>query len=122
MAAFAVLVLGALFALLALADFDGGLMTGAGIGLGAAVLLMLFNGFTTRLALREGRRSAAQGHVLGGFLLRIVILTAGFFGLAFSGAASPVTFALAFLAGVLLMLGWQVFTVSREIQKRAQMA
>jgi hypothetical protein len=118
----AVLVLGALLSALALAGFDSGAIVGAGIGLGAALLLMAFNVWNTRRALREQQRKAAMGHVIGGFALRLVVLAVGFFALAFSGVASPVTFALAFLGGVMLMLGWQVVAVSRDVARRANAA
>lgn len=122
MAGFAVLVLGALVALLAFSGFDLGMVAGAGIGLGVAMVLLVFNEVTTRLALREQRKGAALGHIYGGFLLRLVLLVVGFFALATTGAANPAAFALAFLAGVMLMLGWQVFRVARQVQRRAQTA
>lgn len=113
MAAFALVVTGAVVALLAAAEFDRGMVYGAGIGFGVAMLLMLFNEFTTRAAFRDPRKAAALGHVLGGFLLRMVALAVGFLLLAFTGMGSPVMFALAFFAGVLLSLGLQVYRYGR---------
>ncbi|MCB9932848.1 MAG: hypothetical protein H6841_05425 [Planctomycetes bacterium] len=123
MAAFAVVVLAALFGLAALTGFEHGFTLGAAIGFGASLVLMLLNEVTTRLALKEQSKTAAMGHILGGFLLRIVVLAAGFLALAFTGFANPAAFALAFLGGVLLMLGVQVFRTARGIQRaRAQTA
>lgn len=118
MAAFAFVVLAALVGLLALTGFEPSFVLGAGIGLGASLLLLAMSELTTRLALRENRRSAAMGHVLGGFLLRIVVLGVGFVVLAFTGFANPAAFALALLGGVLLTLGLQVFRTVRDIERR----
>ncbi|MBX3461076.1 MAG: hypothetical protein KF696_14110 [Planctomycetes bacterium] len=122
MAAFALLVTGAVVLLLAVAEFDRGMVYGAGIGFGVALLLMLFNEFTTRAAFRDPRKAAALGHVLGGFLLRMVALAVGFFVLAFTGAGSPVMFALAFFAGVLLSLGLQVYRYGRAPRREVAAA
>ncbi len=122
MAALSIVIIGALIGVMAVAGFEPGLLAGAGIGIGAAFLLMAFNTWTTRRALREQQRKSAIGHVVGGFALRLVVLAVGFFLLVFTGVASPVTFALAFLAGVMLMLGWQVLAVARDIQRRANAA
>jgi hypothetical protein len=118
MGVFAVLIIGALVTLLALSGFEPGVVAGGVIGFVAALLLLIFNEFTTRRALKERARNAALGHVVGGFALRLVVLAVGFFTLALTGLANPASFALSFLAGVMLILGWQVYRVSREISTR----
>ncbi len=121
-AAFAVLVTGAVVALLALTGFDRDMVAGAGIGFGVALALMMFNEFTTRAAFRDPHKKAALGHVLGGFLLRMVTLAVGFFTLVFSGVASPIMFALAFFAGVSISLGLQVYRYRRGSAHKAAAA
>lgn len=118
LAAFSVLVLGALAGALALLGADRGMIAGAGAGIGLALLLLVFNEITTRLALREKRKFAALGHIYGGFFLRLVVLVVGFSLLWVTGAGNPVGFAVAFLAGVVLMLAWQVYRATQRLGAR----
>ena len=122
MGAFAVVVLAALLGLAALTGFDYGFTLGTALGFGASMLLMAFNELTSRLALKEQGKKLALGHILGGFFLRMVVLAGGFLLLAFTGFANPSAFALAFLGGVLVMLGFQVFRTLRGIQRNRVLA
>jgi hypothetical protein len=117
LAAVAVVVFAALFGLVALTGFDAHFTIGAVLGMGASLGLMAFNEATTRLALKEQSKTAAMGHILGGFFLRIVVLATGFMALALTEFASPAAFALAFLGGVLLMLGVQVLRALRGLRR-----
>lgn len=116
MLAFAVIAVALLFGLLALVDFQREFTLGACIGLAASIGLLIFGEVTTRRALATKQKSAGLGHVIGGFALRIVVLVVGFAVLTFTGFANPGTFALAFLAGVLLMLGWHVMRAVKQMQ------
>jgi hypothetical protein len=89
------------------------LALGAGIGVTAAVLLMLLHEANLKRSLKSNSRSLMMGQILGGFLARLAVLVAGFFSLAVSGLGSPVAYALAFLAGVVVMLGVQVVRFGR---------
>ena len=93
-----------------------GMGAGAGLGLG----LMAFGLINLRRALRETDKSAALGHAMGGFLLRLVTLASGAGVLFFTGWGNPAGFAVSFLVTVMLYLGAQTMMVQNSMQPPAK--
>ncbi|MBX3474141.1 MAG: hypothetical protein KF754_07140 [Planctomycetes bacterium] len=101
--------------MIALMGVDGPMLVGVGIGAGLGLGMMLLGWFTTLKSLRGGK-PAALGHALGGFFLRLVVLTCGFFAVALTGAGNPAGFAIAFMLAVMAYLALQVVLAARTIQ------
>lgn len=102
---------------IALMGVDASMLRGAGAGLTAGLCLMTFSWFTTLKGIKAGEKKNAIGHVLGGFMLRLVVLTAGFFLLAFTGWGNAAGFAIAFLMAVMTYLALQILVAARQMQK-----
>jgi hypothetical protein len=102
----AVLLLGVL--LLTYLGVDAGMWRGISTGAAAGLVLFTFSWYTTLKGLKSKGRKDALGHMLGGFLVRLVVLTGGILTLALTGWGNPVGFALAFLMVLLVYLGLQV--------------
>ncbi|MCA8910197.1 MAG: hypothetical protein KDB82_00710 [Planctomycetes bacterium] len=118
--ALVVLALAAVGGVVAVLGLDGHMVAGLAAGIGLALPLMIFGHFNMKRAMRSDSQSAMMGHIYGGFGLRLVLLVVGFFALAFSGLASPAGFAVAFMAGVVLSLGWQMLAFVKETLRRQQ--
>ena len=116
LAALAVLVIGTLVLAAQILGWDQKMSLGCVLGGGVGLMLMLLSLAGMKRALKEESKSAALGHVFGGFLLRLVILVVGVFTLVQTGYANPISFALTFVAAVLLFLGLQVYWVDASIR------
>ncbi|MCC6150406.1 MAG: ATP synthase subunit I [Planctomycetes bacterium] len=114
--ALAVLVIGTLAFAAQFTGWDEKMVLGCVLGGGMGLMLMLLSLAGMKRALKEESKSAALGHVFGGFLLRLVILTVGVFALVKTGYANPIGFALTFVAAVLLFLGVQVYWVDASLR------
>lgn len=101
---------------IAMLGVDGAMIGGVAAGAAAGLGLMAFGWFTTLKGIRAGEKKHALGHVLGGFMLRLVVLTAGFFLLAFTGWADPAGFAVAFLMAVMVYLAVQIMVALRGLE------
>ncbi|MCA8917137.1 MAG: hypothetical protein KDB90_17235 [Planctomycetes bacterium] len=115
------IVLATVGAVVWMLGLDGQMAVGLGAGFGLSIPLMVFSHFNMKRAMRSKSQTATLGHIYGGFGLRLVILLIGFFALAFTGFGSPAGFAVAFMAGVLMSLGWQMMTfVNETVRRRVQ--
>lgn len=120
LAALAVLVIGTLVFTAQLVGWSEKMLLGCALGGGMGLGLMLLSLAGLKRALKEESKSAALGHVFGGFLLRLVILTVGVFALFQTGLASPIGFALSFVAAVILFLGLEVWWVDASLRGAAR--
>lgn len=118
--ALVILALAAVGGVVALLGLDGPMIAGLATGFGLALPLMIFGHYNTKRAMRSDSQSAMMGHIYGGFGLRLVVLVVGFFALSFSGLGSPAGFAVAFMAGVVVSLGWQMLTFVKETLRKQQ--
>ncbi|MCB9894836.1 MAG: hypothetical protein H6839_10325 [Planctomycetes bacterium] len=117
-AALTLIVLATVAAVVWMLGLDGQMAVGLGAGIALSVPMMLFSHMNMKRAMRSETRAATMGHIYGGFGLRLVVLVLGFFALAFTGLGSPAGFAVAFMAGVVLSLGWQMMTFVNETVRR----
>jgi len=106
----------------ALLGVDELMLRGLAVGGALGLATLAFAAFSTRKAMGEVSKAAMLGHIYGGFSLRVVVLVIGFFALAFTGWGNPAGFALAFLAGVVISLGMNVFKYARGMKPAAQAA
>jgi hypothetical protein len=105
------------FGLLSLVGFDAFMWRGVGAGVTAGLCLMVFSWFTTLKSLKAGSRGNALGHALGGFMLRLVVLVAGFGLMAYTGWGNAVGFSIAFLLTVMAYLALQITVASKSMDK-----
>ena len=101
---------------IALMGFDAHMMSGVATGAAAGLILMVFAWFTTLKGLNAGDVKHALGHVLGGFMLRLVVLTVGFVLLYVTGWANPAGFVIAFLMAVMVYLAVQILVALKRHQ------
>ena len=101
---------------IALMGTDAFMARGAGAGAAAGLSLMAFSWFTTLKGIKARDKTNALGHILGGFMLRLVVLSAGFFLLAFTGWGHAGGFAIAFLMAVMTYLALQILVAARNMQ------
>jgi hypothetical protein len=99
----------------ALLGLDGQMVIGVAAGMIAGAGLTLLGGRGLSRALRHTKKGALIVHIYGGFLLRLMLLVAGFLALASSGVANPVGFAVAFLAGTVVALFRQVMVFGSKV-------
>lgn len=111
-----VVVLAVGCAAIALMGVDASMIRGAGAGVAAGLSLMVFSWFTTLKGIKASEKKNVIGHVLGGFMLRLVVLTAGFFLLALTGWGHAGGFAIAFLMAVMTYLALQILVAARNMQ------
>lgn len=111
-----VVVLAVGCAAIALMGIDVSMMRGAGSGAMAGICLMVFSWFTTLKGIKSGEKKNAIGHVLGGFMLRLVVLATGFFLLALTGWGHAGGFAIAFLMAVMTYLALQILVAARNMR------
>jgi hypothetical protein len=100
---------------IALMGVDAHMLNGVVTGAAAGLILMVFAWFTTLKGINSGDTKHALGHVLGGFMLRLVALTAGIFLLHLTGWANAAGFALAFLMTVMVYLAAQIMVALKRI-------
>lgn len=93
------------------------ILVGMGAGIGLGLMLMIFGLVTLRRSLRETDKSAALGHAMGGFMLRLVTLACGAGVLLYTGWGNPAGFAISFLVTVMLYLGLQVWLVQNSLRR-----
>lgn len=117
LSALALLVVGALILSVRILGWDAAMASGIAAGGGLGVLLMLFGLWTMRKALKETERKSALGHALGGFFLRMVAVVVGTLLFVYTGWASPVGFALSFMAMVFVYLGVEVYLVQKSLEQ-----
>ncbi|MBK9975944.1 MAG: hypothetical protein IPP14_14320 [Planctomycetes bacterium] len=103
-----------------LIGLDTDMAIGLGAGVAVSVPMMLFSAMTAGRALRENDKSAMLGHLMGGFGLRLVVLVIGFGAIGLTGWGNPAGFAIAFLVGVVLMLGLNVLRFARGMKLQVQ--
>lgn len=101
---------------IALMGVDAHMLSGVATGAAAGLVLMAFGWFTTLKGINSGEYKHALGHVLGGFMLRLVVLTAGFLLLALTGWANPAGFAIAFLMAVMAYLAVQIMVALKRYE------
>jgi hypothetical protein len=87
---------------------------GAGAGAALGFGLTLAGGVSVQRAMNKPGRYAAMTHIYTGIAVRMLALFVGFFVLMGTGWASPVGFAVAFLAGVVAALARQVMVYGFE--------
>lgn len=121
-AALVIAVLAVTAGAVALIGLDEFMLRGLAVGGVLGLAMLAFASFSTRKAMGEVSKAAMLGHMYGGFGLRLVVLVTGFFALAFSGWGNPAGFALAFLAGVVISLGWNVVRYARGLKPAPQAA
>lgn len=93
-----------------------GVLAGGGLGL----LLFVFGVYSLRKGLKEEKRSAALGHALGGFGLRLFGLLVGVVVSVYTGWANAAGFAVSFLAITVMYLAFQATVVSKSLRRPAQ--
>jgi hypothetical protein len=114
------LVLLLAIALLAHLGVDARMWRGISTGAAAGLVLFSFSWFTTLKGLKSRGRKDALGHLLGGFLARLVVLAGGLLVLGITGWGNPVGFAIAFLMVLLLYLALQVMVALKDMQTEAE--
>lgn len=106
--AFSLLVLAGVVAVAATQGLDQPMLVGLGSGLALGFGLTLLGGLSVARAMQRESKFAVLTHIYTGIAIRVGVLFGGAFLLMATGWASPVGFALAFLAGVMLALSRQV--------------
>lgn len=117
-AALGILVLAVVAGVVSMLGMDTSMAVGLAAGAGLSFPLMWFSHRNLKRAVNAPDKGAMMGHIYGGFGLRLVVLVVGFFALAFSGLGSPAGFTLAFMAGIVLSLGWQALSFAKETTAR----
>lgn len=112
-----VVALAAAGALVALLGVDSSMILGLAGGALLGGGLAAFGVWSLKRSLAQPARKLALGHVYGGFMLRLVVLCAGFFTLVATGWANPAGFAVAFMLTVLVNLGLQVTLTARSLER-----
>jgi len=113
----AILAVGALVFTGAQFGWSADLLVGIAAGAGLGLVLMILGLISLRSGLKSESKTAALGHVFGGFGLRMLVLVAGVGALVYTKWANPAGFALAFLAMVMLYLGLQVHFVNQHLNR-----
>jgi len=98
-------------------NLDGPGLAGAGAGVGLGLVNLGVGSRLTARALRQGMRSA-MGLVLGGMIVRLVVLCGLVLLFHFVEGVDEVAFALSFMVLFFVYVGVEVLLVERTLQRR----
>ena len=99
---------------LAFVELDGDGVRGALIGAGLGLVNLAVGYVLTRRTLRQGMKSA-MNTLLGGFIVRLVVVVGLMLFFRRTGAVDPAAFALTFLVFFFVYLGIEMVLVERSV-------
>ena len=95
-------------------ELDGAGLAGVAVGAGLGLLNLVVGSWVTLRSLRKGMKSAMRT-LLGGFLVRLLLVACLVVAFQRTGAVDAVAFALSFMVFFFAYLGLEVLLVERSL-------